>query len=209
MILTDREILRLVNMNVPLIERFKLDSLQSESYDLSIGGKYSKYLDDFKIVDLLDQKEINNTYKTEDIPENGLMIGPHDYVLLSIDERINMPKNITGHIRPRTRYTRMGLLISNQHCNSSYSGKLNLGLLNTNPFAVVIYSGMKIAQIVFEQLTEIPQKTYSGVYQNENGTKGADLTKEFYEKEKDTLQALHDNPEAMKLFKKIIDSWEE
>ena len=208
MILTDKEILKLVGANIPLIENFKIESLQSESYDLSIGGKYSKYLDDFKIVDLLDQNEINNTYRTDDIPKKGLIIGPHDYVLLCVDERINMPDNITGHIRPRTRYTRLGLLISSQHCNSSYSGNLNLGLLNTNPFAVVIHSGMKIAQIVFEQLMDTPNKAYSGVYQNEDGTKGAVLAKEFFEKEKDTLQALHDNPEAMQLFKKIMDSLE-
>lgn len=208
MILSDIDILRLVNAEVPLIESFKRDSLQSESYDLSIGEKYSKYSDDFKIVDLLDQKEINKTYKTDVIPANGLIIGPNDYVLLSVAERINMPENITGHIRPRTRYTRMGLLISSQHCNSSYSGYLNLGLLNTNPFAVVIHSGMKIAQIVFEQLTAVPGKLYTGVYQNEDGTKGADLTHEFSEKEKDTLQALSNCPEAMELFKKIIGSLE-
>lgn len=208
MILTDRDILRLLKAEKPLIENFKKESLQSESYDLSIGEKYSKYLDDFKIIDLSNQKDINNTYKTEDIPQNGLIIGPHDYVLLSVDERINMPNNITGHIRPRTRYTRMGLLISSQHCNSSYSGNLNLGLLNTNPFAVVIHSGMKIAQIVFEQLTDIPIKTYSGVYQNEDGTKGADLFQEFYEKEKDTLRALQNNPDAMQLFKDILSSLE-
>ena len=203
MVLTDTEILKLVKTQTPLIENFKEESLQSESYDLSIGSFYSKYLDDFMILDLENQEKINSIYRTERIPIGGLLIGPRDYVLLSVDERINMPSNLTAHIRPRTKFTRLGLLMSSQHCNSSYSGNLNLGLFNVNPFAVIIHPGMKIAQIVFEQLTDIPTKEYGGKYQHENGTKGADLSSEF-QTDKDTLKKLNGDQVAIEKYNKLV-----
>lgn len=182
MILTDIEIRKLVNEK-NMITKFDEESLQSESYDLSIGNQISKYKPDFKIMDLSNQKDIDNAYEIINFPKEGYLLGPNEYILVSIKEKLNIPQNINAHIRPRTRYTRIGLLVSSQHCTSSYSGILNLGLLNANPFAVKIFSGMKIAQIVFEELTNIPspEKQYHkhGIYQNESGTLGANFTDEI------------------------------
>lgn len=175
MILSDREIRELILNGTKLIEDFDESSLQSESYDLSIGSKVSKYSSDFRILDLDNQKSIDSAYVSTPIPPAGYILGPKEYILVSIAERINLPPHITAHIRPRTKFTRIGLIVSDQHCNSSYSGNLNLGLFNVNPFAIKIHSGMKIAQIVFEELKSTPtlEKQYKGSYQNEAGTKGA------------------------------------
>jgi len=154
--------------------------LQSESYDLTIGNAISKYNSDFKILDLRDQASIDKAYISVPIPAEGYLIGPKEYVLVSVKERINIPCNITAHVRPRTKFTRIGLIVSGQHCNSSYSGLLNLGLYNVNPFAIKIYAGMKLAQIVFEELksTPSPKKQYRGSYQGEKGMAGADFSSE-------------------------------
>lgn len=183
MVLSDKDIRKYIDNEPPLIMGFKESSLQSESYDLSIGKTVSSYLSNFRIIDLGDQDQINNSYSTEDIGDFGYVIGPHTYVLLSVEERINMPKNLTAHIRPRTRFTRIGLVVSQQHVNSGYSGKLNLGIYNANNFAIKIYKGMRLAQIVFEELSSLPttSKQYSQTrtYVNEDGTKGADFTGEL------------------------------
>ena len=175
MILSDKDIRSYIKSGINLIENFNEDALQSESYDLSIGSTFSKYSSDFKIVDLDNQVSIDNAYISSPIPPSGYILGPKEYILVSIQEKITLPQNITAHVRPRTKFTRIGLIISSQHCNSSYSGNLNLGLFNVNPFAIVIHSGMKIAQIVFEELKSVPskEKQYSGGYQNEDGTEGA------------------------------------
>lgn len=175
MILSDKDIRLYIEKGINLIEPFEENSLQSESFDLSIGNTFSKYNADFKIVDLENQVSIDNAYTSYPLPPSGYILGPKEYILVSIAEKITLPENITAHVRPRTKFTRIGLIVSNQHCNSSYSGNLNLGLLNVNPFAIVIHSGMKIAQIVFEELKSVPTKNkqYNGSYQNEDGTEGA------------------------------------
>lgn len=180
LVLSDKEIRDYATKVPPLIDGFSEESLQSESYDLTIGNIVSKYNSDFKILDLQNQTSIDEAYISIPIPAEGYLIGPKEYVLVSIGEKLNIPCNITAHIRPRTKFTRIGLIVSGQHCNSCYSGFLNLGLYNVNPFAVKIYAGMKLAQIVFEELKSTPssEKQYRGSYQGEKGTVGADFTSE-------------------------------
>ncbi len=181
MILSDNEIRNFLNSTPPLIENFKEKSLQSESYDLTLGSTLSTIDADFQILDLENQKTINQLYKRIPVPIDGYILGPKEYILVSIEEKLNMPSNLTAHIRPRTKFTRIGLLVSSQHCNSSYSGNLSLGLFNSNSFAIRIHSGIKIAQVVFEQLSSIPStnKQYrakkEATYQNETEIKGADF----------------------------------
>lgn len=62
-----------------------------------------------------------------------------------------MPDDITVHLRPKTRYTRLGLLVTDQHCNSTYSGHLRIGLFNATEYPIHIYPGYTIAQLVFEK----------------------------------------------------------
>ena len=48
-------------------------------------------------------------------------------VLVSLCENICLPSNVTAHLRPKTRYTRLGLLVSDQHCNSTRSEERRVG----------------------------------------------------------------------------------
>ena len=106
-----------------------------------------------------------------------------------INEKINLPDDISAHIRPKTRYTRLGLVVSAQHCNSSYAGTLRIGLFNATGYPIRIRKGYSIAQLVFEELNEVAsdEKLYrikeSAHYQNENGEfRGAKFDDNFLDK---------------------------
>lgn len=112
------------------------------------------------------------------------IISPKEYMLVTVKEKISLPDCVTAHIRPRTRFTRLGLIVSDQHCNSTYSGNLNLGIFNATDYPIKIQNGMRIAQIIFEELDGIPSenKLYknkeNAAYQNEKGNRGANFEKE-------------------------------
>ena len=188
MILTDKEILSLCcdnsNQNA-LIIPFNEKHLQSESYDLSIGKQIAVLRKEIKCVDIENQNTIDSLYENQELTNNGYIISPHEYVLLTLNEKINLPENLTAHIRPRTRFTRLGLIVSDQHCNSTYSGVLQLGLFNATNSAIKIVPNLKIAQIVFEQLSSIPSenKQYknkkNSAYHNETSFRGAKFSDEF------------------------------
>lgn len=76
-----------------------------------------------KCISLYDQNDIDSMYEERELPISGYTISPKEYLLVSLSEKINLPDNITAHIRPRTKFTRLGLLVSDQHCNSTYTGQ--------------------------------------------------------------------------------------
>lgn len=191
MILTDKNIRSLCidenNNCIPgaLISPFSEESLQSESYDLAIGDRIAILNKEVRCIDITEQSEIDSIYDEKELSKEGYVLSPKEYVLVSLKEDIALPENITAHIRPRTRFTRMGLLVSDQHCNSTYEGNLKIGLYNATNYAIKIFPNVRIAQIVFEELKEIPseKKLYKNkavaAYQNEEKFKGGVAAETF------------------------------
>ena len=77
-----------------------------------------------------DKLLLENLYKEVKIEDNGFLINPKEYILVSLNETLNILEKINAHIRPRTRFVRAGPYVSTQHCNSTYSGNLKIGVLN-------------------------------------------------------------------------------
>jgi len=196
MILTDKEIRdRVINYQnystkypkkeaKKLIEGFDENSLQSASFDVSITDKIHIFAGSFDIIDSHIQQDIDKMYEEVSI-SNGYIIAPKEYILVTLNEKFNMPIDLTAHMRPRTRFTRLGLTISDQHMNPTYSGKLQVGVFNSTQFAIKIYPGTKIGQLIFEELTDTPteEKWYSNdvkaEYQDEGDFIGAKVSKEI------------------------------
>ena len=155
MILTDKEIRDLCEKN-DMISPFKEEALQSESYDLSIGDKVYVVNQNIRELDLDDKLSLDNLYKEVKITDKGFLINPKEYILVSLNEALNIPEKINAHIRPRTRFIRTGLYVSAQHCNSTYSGNLKIGVFNFLNIPIRIYKSKKICQIIFEELEGIP-----------------------------------------------------
>lgn len=190
MVLTDKEIRKLCEES-NLILPFSEDNLQSESYDLTIENTITTFKKELKCIDITNQKDIDDMYEEKTMDSNGYILSPKEYVLVHVNEKITLPNNTTAHIRPRTRFTRLGLIVSDQHCNSTYEGKLKLGIFNATDYAMRIIPGVKIAQIVFEELSQIPSehKQYTNknnaAYHKEDSFRGS-----YAEKEADRLFAL-------------------
>ena len=102
-------------------------------------------------------------------------------VFVVLNEKIHMPKNLVAHIRPRTSLTRLGLIISFQHMNAGYEGTLNIAIFNASPNTYLLYPNLRIGQVVFEELTDgiTEDLVYRGVYQNELGTTGSKIYKDY------------------------------
>ena len=185
MVLTDKKIRELVKKE-ELIVPFNESNLQSESYDVTIGTEITELSKEIHCIDISKQETVDNIYINIDISENGYIISPKQYLLVSLRETLKVPDDITVHLRPKTRYARLGLLVTDQHCNSTYSGHLRIGLFNATEYPIHIYPDYTIAQLVFEELEEVPssEKLYKNRedvhYQNENGAfRGAKFDDKF------------------------------
>jgi len=164
MILNDNEIRKrvtdyqLMGMDHPLISPFSESQLQGASYDVTIDKEVIRIIRTNELVDLKEQSAIDRTYERHIIGEDGFILMPHSSTLVTLKETFFIPPNLTAHIRPKTRFVRLGLFVSGQHINPDSICKLNICIYNMtdNPFR--IYESMSIAQIVFEEMIDIPSK---------------------------------------------------
>lgn len=118
MILTDKRIRELAESS-ELITPFAEENLQSESYDVTIGKEITIMKKEIRCLDISRQDDIDGIYQHIDISEKGYTISPKEYLLVSLGENLKLPNNLTAHLRPKTGYIRLGLIVSGQHCNST------------------------------------------------------------------------------------------
>ena len=169
---------------VRLIESFIKDNLQSASYDLTISNKINIFKNQSITLDLTDKMLIESLNEEVDITY-GYNLSPQEYIISTLNEKINMPKDLSAHIRPRTTFTRLGLILVAQHINPTYSGVLSLGLYNASPYVIKLIPNIVIGQIVFEQLSGEPieEKLYryntNSKYHNESGLVGSKVFSEM------------------------------
>jgi deoxycytidine triphosphate deaminase len=165
MILSDKDIREYIHgKNVPLVCPFSDEQLQGASYDVSLSDHITVMKRMEQPIDPAKDVDTTAMYESKHITEEGYLFMPGEYLLAELRETISLPSNLIAHIRPRTRFTRSGILVADQHCNPTYTGVLQLGLFNAglNPF--LLTPGLKLAQVVFEELKSIPSE--EKLYQN-------------------------------------------
>lgn len=172
-------------MEKPLIAPFSERQLQGASYDVTLDEEIVFIRALNNVIDIKDAVQIDDMYEKRLIGEDGILLMPHSYALITLKETLYIPSELSAHIRPKTRYTRLGLFVSGQHINPDSICKLNLGVYNMtdNPFR--LYSGISVAQIVFEKMSGSPSK--DKLYKTKAGSHyaediefvGADFSDEF------------------------------
>lgn len=172
MLLSDQEIKRLAKED-GMITPFEESNLQSVSYDITAGNIAHVFNRLSNPIDLNDKENIKLTYCEIDIT-GGYLIKPNEYILVKSGEKYTLPDDIAAYTRPRTTLSRVGLLLTPQHFNPSFSGYIYYGLLNVTPNILKIYPGASIGQIVFEKVygvldeRNLYKNKASAQYQNEN-----------------------------------------
>lgn len=156
-------ILPLWPSNGNFIKPFAEKNLQSSSYDVSLSSEIQVLRDSSAPISINDQMAIDRIYERKDISE-GYLIKPGEYILCKLKESITLPDDVMAMVVPRTRFTRLGLLLSTQYCNPSYSGTLSLGLRNASNSNISLVPGLAIGQLLFCKLGEKP--TEKNLYRN-------------------------------------------
>lgn len=183
MVLTDQDIRSYAQReNEPLIVPFREKQLQAGSYDVTLSSQLTAFKRGRQTL-ALDEKlpDDSSIYEFIEMDETGYELQPNEYVLVKLQEKLTIPEDCVAHLRPRTRFTRIGLLLADQHCNPTYSGVLSVGLFNASPYTLRLKEGISIGQVVFERMTGTPseEKQYrnkaNAAYMNESSFRGSVL----------------------------------
>ena len=181
MVLTDKQI-RAYSMrkDAPLIVPFHDEQLQGASYDVTLSGEISVFRRSIQTIDLDSNTSVDQMgfYERREMGTDGYVLQPNEYILVQLQEKLTIPTDCVAHLRPRTRFTRIGLLVAPQHCNPTYSGMLFVGIHNASPNALRISKGLKVAQVIFERTDGEPseEKQYKNkpdsAYMDESSFRG-------------------------------------
>lgn len=97
---------------------------------------------------------------------DGISLASAQTILVSVLESFSMPDRIIGFVHPKSTWTRRGILLTHCVLEPGWKGHLTLLLTNHSGESVTIVNGEPIAQIIFHTMDGMPERTYSGKYQD-------------------------------------------
>lgn len=171
MILTGSEILKNIKDQKIVVEPFREEQLNPNSYNFTLGNKllvYNNYI--------LDAKQ-NNDVREIDIPTDGLTLASGT-VYLGCTQEIIGSDYFVPIIRGRSSIGRLGLFINitADLIDLGSIGRITLQLNAVQP--VTVYPGMQIGQVTFwKPLGDI--KKYDGRYVGANKPEGSKMYMDF------------------------------
>lgn len=155
------------------ISPFKPENVQPASYDVELAHKLlvpQTHKD--TPLDLRRQaKPIVNELTMGD--DSGYILRPNRMILGSTIERVDIPATMVGRIEGKSSLARVGIQIhSAGYLDPGFRGNVTLEIVNFWPRSIMLWPGMKIAQISFEYLTSRCQTPYGpdrNHYQDSDG----------------------------------------
>lgn len=160
----------------------KPENINGASIDITIGSEIMVERTSFTgaLVDLKQKETLN--MKTVEIPEDGYMLLPGEFILATSEETFNLPRNIAAEYKLKSSLARSGLqhLLAGWCDPGWYGSKLTLELKNVSQHhTLIIRPGMKIGQMVFWECEPVPEENsyaVKGQYNKQEtvtGSKGA------------------------------------
>ncbi|MCD8335701.1 MAG: hypothetical protein LUD18_00210 [Lachnospiraceae bacterium] len=89
------------------------------------------------------------------------LLSPGENVFIKTREELNIPQNILGRIAEKNSRMRQGLKVDGPHYQPGHKTYAFLRIMNVSGASILLSKGMRIAQVIFEQLTQVPEVPYN------------------------------------------------
>lgn len=169
MILVDRELRSSIRGDSPLVYPVCKNGIQPASIDIRLGSSFAKPVKNpdrnFNSFDRpIEYKETTGAY----------LLQPHEFVLGTTVEVIDLPPKISAFVEGRSSIGRMGLFIQNAGwIDPGFKGQITLELYNASEVPIMLTPNTRVGQIVF-CVNSIPcLNSYKGKYQYQSGATGS------------------------------------
>jgi dCTP deaminase len=152
-ILSDRDIIEWIIRHKLAIEPFHEKNLTPNGYDLTISEVY--------------MEEGDTKIKT-----GTARIPPQTWFAVSTVEYVKLSGEVTAQLWLRTSHARKGVIATFGKIDAGFEGTLTFSSYNASKKPVELRIGDTFAQLVLEEMRNVPQKLYkdrSGGYQGQRG----------------------------------------
>lgn len=166
-ILTHDELLIHIHKGSIRIDPFDEKRVGPASIDFTLGTQFRKFKHLNQTIELTSDIFDPDAFSELITLKDRLILERHETVLGVTVEKLTLPPTICGWIQGRSRFARIGLMV---HITSSFiqpgiSNHQVLEIYNAGPVPIVVYPGIAICQIIFEETTG--KAMYQGQYQNQ------------------------------------------
>ena len=166
MILSDGDIKKAIRSGkVKIVPKPNFEEqLGSCKLDLRLGNVYRVF--NHSKTPYIDPKDpstlIDLTHEVRVKNGEAFTIHSGEFILAVTKEYIEMPADLTGELEGRSSIGRMGVVVHSTAANidAGFRGHITLELANMGRIPVMLYPGMRICSIVFEELTSPAQMPY-------------------------------------------------
>jgi dCTP deaminase len=161
MILSDRDIARYIDKGIIRITPAPgKEQIGPASIDLTLSNEFWKPK---KKAGWIDISKVSFKDVMEHFTADSVELKPRAMILGKTVEKIELPPNIAGRLEGRSSFARLGLAI---HVTSSFiqPGSRNhqiLEIVNLSKQDILIKAGMRVSQVIFEELKSNTSKPYS------------------------------------------------
>lgn len=138
MVLVDKNIKELVEKGLLISSNYNPENLGGVSYDLTINN-------------IIANGEEKKEYSLK----------PQEFVMIKTNEELNIPENLIGKIEEKNSLLRTGLFVSGPVYHPGHRTYSFLRVYNMSSKEITLKENLKIAQIFFETLTDVPDETYN------------------------------------------------
>lgn len=177
-LLSDRDIHGAVDFGGLVIEPFVPDLVQPSSVDVRLGGKVRVFASSWGMTHwVIDPYNVSDYLtKVRQVPANGYVLKPGNFILASTLEYLELPNNIAARLEGKSTLGRLGLSIHTTagFIDPGFKGTVTLEVHVTGQMPVLLRTGMKIGQLCFFRMSSEVEAPYgSGKlgshYQDQSG----------------------------------------
>jgi dCTP deaminase len=161
-VLSDRTIRRLLAEGRIQIDPFDPALVQPSSVDVRVDRYFRVFRNSrYPFIDVKEaQEDLTELVQVEG--DHPFILHPGEFVLGSTLERVRLPDDLVGRLEGKSSLGRLGLLIHSTagYIDPGWDGHVTLELSNVANLPITIYTGMKIGQLSFVQLSEPAETPY-------------------------------------------------
>jgi dCTP deaminase len=179
-ILADVSIRRLVAEGRLVIDPFDPDLVQPASVDVRLGGQFrvmrnsrlthiDPFVDNHKLMDVVE------------VPQGEpFVLHPGEFALGHTAETFTLPDDVVGIVNGKSSLGRLGVQVhaTAGFVDPAFKGTIVLELSNVANLPILLRPGMKVAQMVFQQMDRAAERPYGhpalgSKYQGQSGAQAS------------------------------------
>jgi dCTP deaminase len=161
-VLSDRDIRAAMQAGRVRIDPYDPACLQPSSVDLHLDADFRVFRNNrYPYIDVrAPQPDLTELVSVEG--DDPFILHPGEFVLGQTLEWVELPTDLVARLEGRSSLGRLGLLIHSTagYVDPGWKGNLTLELSNVANLPIALYSGMKIGQISFFQMSSAVERPY-------------------------------------------------